>query len=164
MNSQDLGELYEATGEHLLFAIGALLVPGHEPAPYVHILYRDWSREKLEVVRQSFHQGLILASGKRPQGGHDLYISTRETISLQAEDGGHTSVLRAPAWDAHLPQVDEEAVQVFEANRRRTGGFVLLLQTPEWEFLTAVDDAQGGTTVGPIERRSLPMPAGNEWR
>jgi hypothetical protein len=160
MNSQDLGELYEATGEDLLFAIGALLVSGQEPAPYIHVFYRDWSREQLEVVRESFRKGLILVRGKRPKGGYDLYIGTRETISLQAKDGGHTSVLRAPAWDAHLAEVNEEAAQVFEANRRRTGGFLLLLQTPEWEFLTAVDDARGGTTVGPIEKRSLPMPDG----
>ena len=163
MNTQDLDKLYQATSEDLLFAIGALLVPGQEPSPCIHILYRHWSREKLEVVRESFRDGLILVSGKRTRGGYDLYIGTRETIVLQAEDGGHTAVLRAPAWDAHLAEVNEEAVQLFEANRKRSGGFLLLIQTPEWEFLTAVDDAQGGTTVGPIEKRSVPMPTGNSY-
>ena len=161
MNSQDLDKLYQATGEDLLFAIGALLVPGQEPAPHIHIFYRDWSREKLEVVRESFGEGLILVSGQRPRGGYDLYIGTRETIALQAEDGGHTSVLRAPAWDAHLAEVNDAASQLFEANRKRSGGFLLLLQTPQWEFLTAVDDDQGGTTIGPVEKRSAPMPTGN---
>ena len=159
MNSQDLDKLYEATAEDLLFAIGALLVPGQEPAPYVHIFYRDWPREKLQVVRESFRDGLILVSGKRSLGGHDLYIGTRETIALQADDGEHKSVLRAPAWDAHLADVNDEVVQVFEANRKWSGGFLLLLQTSEYEFLTAVDDAQGGVTIAPIERRSTPMPA-----
>ena len=161
MNSQDLDKLYQATGEDLLFAIGALLVPGQEPAPYVHILSRDWPRQKLEVVRESFRDGLILVNGKRSRGGYDLYIGTRETIALQANDGGHTSVLRAPAWDAHLPEVNEEAVQLFEANLKRAGGFLLLVQTPEWEFLSDVDDDHGKTTVGPIARRSMPMPTGN---
>ncbi|MHC4093935.1 MAG: hypothetical protein ACYSVY_27295, partial [Planctomycetota bacterium] len=60
MNSQDLERLYEATGEDLLFAIGQLLLPGNEAAPYVHIFYRDWPREKLEVVREAFRDGLVL--------------------------------------------------------------------------------------------------------
>jgi hypothetical protein len=162
MNTQDLEKLYEATGEDLLFAIGALLVPGQEPAPYIQIFYPGWSREKLEVVREWFRDGLILVSGQRPQGGCDLYLGTRETIALQANDGEHRSVLRAPAWDAHLPEVNEQAVRLFEANRKRSGGFLLRLQTPEWEFLTAVDDASSGTTVDPIERRSAPMPTVDE--
>ena len=42
--------------------------------------------------------------------------STRQKITLQAEQDGHTSLLRAPAWDAHLPSIDAPVVERFEAN------------------------------------------------
>jgi len=160
MNSRDLENLYEATGEDLLFAVGAMLTPGQGPAPYIHIFYPGWSRAKLEVVRESFRDGLILVSGRRPNGLRDLYLGTRKKLALQASNGQDTPVLRAPAWDARLAQVNDEAVHLFEANRKRSGGFLLLVQTLEWEFLTAVDDASTGTTIGPIEKRSRPMPIG----
>jgi hypothetical protein len=163
MNNEDLEKLYEATGEDLLFAIGVMLVPGQQAAPYIHIYFAGWSREQLEVVRESFRDGLILASGRRPTGLRDLYLGTREKIALQASDGQDTSVLRAPAWDAHLSEVAEGAVDRFEANRQRSGGFLLLVQTLEWEFLTAVDDASTATTIGPIEKRSRPMPIGYSY-
>ena len=94
-------------------------------------------------------------------GLHHLYIGTRETIALQQTEGEHTSVLKAPAWDAHLADVEDRAFRLFEINRKRHGGFLLLLQTPEWEFLTAVEDPDDRTSVGPIQERSLPMPSGN---
>ena len=160
MNNR-LRELYESTEEDLLFGIGLLALPDREPAPFIQIFYRDWSREKLEIVRESFKSGLILVSAERKAGLHHFYIGTRETVALQQKRGEHTSVLRAPAWDAHLADVEEQALQLFEINRRSRRGFLLLLQTPEWEFLTAVDEASPDTTVGPIRERSFPMPQGN---
>ena len=153
-----LRELYESTEEDMIFGVGLIQLPDAEPAPYIHVFYHDWSREKLEVVRESFKSGLILVSAERKPGLHHLYIGTRETIALQQTEGEHTSILRAPAWDAHLADVEEQAFRIFEINRKRHGGFLLLVQTPEWEFLTAVDDASCDTTVGPIQQRSFPMP------
>jgi len=158
VNNRDLEQLYEATAEDLLFAMGTMVVPGGRPSPYIHVFYQDWAREKLEVVREAFSGGLVLTTGKNPRGGYGIYIATRELISIQGEQNGHTSVLRAPAWDARLEQVEGVAVHVFETNRKWCGGFLLLLQTPEWEFVTAVDDSNGNTTPGPIGKRSQPMP------
>ena len=47
---------------------------------------------------------------------------------------------------------------LFEINRKRHGGFLVLLQTPAWEFVTAVEAPDDRTVVGPIQERSLPMP------
>ena len=134
---------------------------GSVNCPAIHVFYQDWSREKLEVVRESFKSGLILVSAERKPGLHHLYIGTRESIALQQTEGEHTSVLKAPAWDAHLADVEEQAFRQFEINRKRHGGFLLLVQTPEWEFLTAVEDPEDRTVVGPIQERSSPMPSGN---
>jgi hypothetical protein len=101
------------------FAIGLVALPGREPAPILQIRYRDWSRKKLEVIRESFKEGLILVNGKRKDGKYDVFIATREQVALQAEKNRHKSVLRAPAWDAHLPGVDVPVAHQFEANRRR---------------------------------------------
>ncbi len=156
-----LRELYESTEEDMTFGVGLIQLPDAEPAPYIHVFYQDWSREKLEVVSESSKSGLILVSAERKPGLHHLYIGTRETIALQQTEGEHTSVLKAPAWDTHLADVEGQAFRQFEINRKRHGGFLLLLQTPEWEFLTAVEDPDDQTVVGPIQERSLPIPSGN---
>lgn len=70
-------------------------------------------------------------------------------------------MLRAPAWDANLERIDERVVCRFEADRRRYGGFLLLVQTPEWEFLVAVANERGMTSLGPICTRSFPAPLGS---
>ena len=151
MNNHNLEGLYRSTEEDMQFAIGLIRLPGAPPAPILQIRYRDWTREKLEVIRESFTDGLILVNGKRKDGKYDLFIGTREQVALQAEENGHTSVLRGPAWDAHLPNIDVSVVREFEANRTRYGGFLLLVQTAEWEFLTVVDDADDRTIVGAVE-------------
>ena len=46
MNPRILEELYDATEEGLLYGIGLLALPDQQPTPFVHIHYRDWSREK----------------------------------------------------------------------------------------------------------------------
>ena len=158
MNNKHLEDLYRATEEDMQFALGLLELPGLQPRPYIHFHYRHWTREMLEVVRESFTDGLILESGKRKQGQHDLFLSTCERIVLQAKENGHTSVLRAPAWDACLADVDGAAVERFEANRAHCGSFVLLVQTLAWEFLTTVHDLRGTAVTGPIQRRVMPVP------
>ncbi len=85
--------------------------------------------------------------------------STRECVAVQATEGDHTSVLRAPDWDAHLEAIDEQVVRRFEADRRRLGGYLLLIQTPEWEFSTVAYEAGNRTIVGPVGQRSTPMPS-----
>jgi hypothetical protein len=157
--NHDLRKLYESTAEDLIYGVGLFQLPNAGPVPLIHIHYRGWSREKLEVVCESFKSGLILVSGRRKNGNQDLYIATREQIALHQKEGADTSILRAPAWDAHLAQVEEQAYAVFEAQRRRSGGFLLLVQTPAWECLTVVDDCDQ-TIVGDILPRSLPVPPG----
>jgi hypothetical protein len=70
--------------------------------------------------------------------------------------GEHASVLRAPAWDAHLKDVDGTAFRVFEANRQHRGGFLLRVQAGGREFMTVVDDAEERVIVGSIVPRSAP--------
>ncbi len=77
---------------------------------------------------------------------------------MQARQHGRTGVLRAPAWDAQLSNIDPAIVRRFQADRARVGGFVLLVQTPEWEFLTVVEGSGVRCAVGSITPRSLPMP------
>ena len=141
-----------------IIAIGLLALPNLEPAPYIHFHYRNWTRGMLEFVRESFTDGLILGSARRKRDKCDLVLRTREQIALQVKENGHTSVLRAPAWDAHLAEVDEAVVDKFEANRARYGSFVLLVQTTEWEFITTVYDPRGTTVTDRIQRRIMPMP------
>ncbi len=95
--NNELEQLYENTAEDLRFGIGTLKLPNLRPAPIIQIHYRDWSRGKLDVIRQSFRGGVILVSGRRASGACDLYLATRERIGLQAKHDGHTSMLRAPA-------------------------------------------------------------------
>ena len=140
------------------FAVGLLVLPDLQPEPYLHIHCRNWTREMLEVVRESFTDGLILINGRRKRGKCDLVLRTREQITLQAKENGHTSVLRASSWDAHLAGVDEAVVEQFVANHARCGSFVLLIQTPEWEFRTTVYDPKGTTVTGRVQRRIMPMP------
>ncbi|UCG15417.1 MAG: hypothetical protein JSV19_08975 [Phycisphaerales bacterium] len=102
------------------------------------------------MVRKSFADGLIPASGKCRDGKYDLLVGTRKQVALQAEENGHASVPRASAWDARVPGVDAPVVPEFEAIRRRYGGFPVLIQTPEWEFLTVADDADDRTIVGAV--------------
>ena len=165
MNHRILEDLYDATEEDLLYGVGLLALPDQEPAPFIHIHYRDWPREQLEIVRESFRAGLVLTIGKPVGGVCSVHISTREYVAVQATEGDHTSVLRAPAWDAHLEGIAEQVVRRFEVDRRRYGGFLLLLQTRKLEFLTAVEDAAGLVNVGPILRRSLLTPVHpSAWR
>ena len=69
-------------------------------------------------------------------------------------------MLRAPAWDADLEGIDEQVVRRFEAARRRLGGYLLLMQTFECEFLSAVDSASKPAQIGPVVSRSFPIPTG----
>ncbi len=160
MNHRILEDLYDATEEDLLYGVGLMALPDQEPAPFIHIHYRDWPRQKLEIVRESFRSGLVLTFTCQTEGTRDLHVSTRERVAVQAREGDHTSVLRAPAWDAHLEGIDGQVVRQFEADRRRLGGYLLLMQTPAWEFLTAVDDTCDSTHVGRVMPRSFPMPTG----
>ena len=158
---EQIKQLYESTADDLRYGIGVLDVPDRGHVPLIHIRYADWSCEKLDVIRGSFHGGLILVSGQRASGSCDLYLATREKITVQAERDGHTSILKAPAWDARLTEVDGQVVRRFEAARGRRRGFLLLVQAGEWEFLTAVDDAGDTATVGVVLPANQPTPNGN---
>ena len=139
LDNQELKQLYESTEEDMRFGIGTIMMPGNQPCPIINIHYVDWSREKLEVVRESFKGGLIMTSAERKPGMHDVYLGTRETIAIQQREGEHTSILRAPAWDAHLQNVEGRVFRLFDNHRKSRGDFLLMLQTKEWEFMTGVD-------------------------
>ncbi len=156
----ELERLYENTVEDLLFGIGTIQLPNAKSVPIIQICYKDWSHQNLEVVRESFRDGLILTRGKRRTGAREVYLATRLRMALQAEADGHTAVLKAPAWDAHLADVEEPAFRIFEAGRQRFGGYLLVVQTAEREFLTVYDDARDRTTVGVVLPSSLPCPSG----
>jgi len=157
--NRKLRQLYDASEEDMTYGIGAIDMGTVSPAPIISIHYRAWSREKLEIVRESFKLGVILSSARRESGTYHAYLGTRETITIQQPEGEHTSVLRAPAWDAHLTDVDGAAFEVFDANRRRWGGFLLLAQAGEWEFMTAVDEARDRAIVGATLPRDSVVPA-----
>ena len=159
MNHVSLGDLYRATEEDLLYGIGRLALPGQDLAPFIQIHYRDWSREKLEIVRESFRAGLNLVVGSAPDGACHVHVSTQERVAVHVEQGEHTSVLRAPAWDAHLTGIDEQVVHWFEIDRRRFGGFLLLMQTPEGEFRASTSNAGGRVRAAAVQPRSFPVPA-----
>lgn len=158
MNTIDLRNLYDATATDLRFGIGLLAMPDRGHAPYIHIHQPGWTREMLGIVRASFWDGLVLVSRKGTAGTVDLHLATRQRVAIQANKGGHTSLLRGPAWDAHLPGIHARVAQEFKSNCRRCGGFLLLVQTPEWEFLTAVQGEGKRCEIGPTTPRSLPMP------
>jgi hypothetical protein len=158
--SNTLEELYESTAEEFRYGIGTIGLPEFGVVPIIQLHYADWGREKLLVVREAFRQGLILVSGHRPTGQIDLYVSTRETITLQDQAQLQADVLRAPAWDAHLAKVDAVVAGQFEAERQRFGGFLLLVGCPAGEFLTGVDERREQTIVGAVLDRVLP-PSGS---
>ena len=64
-------------------------------------------------------------------------------------------MLRGSAWNAHLAAVEHEAFMFFESQRAGFGGFVLLLQTSEWEFMAGVDDRKHGTIVRVVIPREM---------
>ena len=155
-----LDALHQSTEDDRRFAIGAVVLSDCGLVPIIHIRYCDQNRVKLEAERNSFTDGVIFVNRKRHDGTYHLFIGARERVAMQSEENGHKSVLRTPAWDAQLPGVDASVVREFEANRPRYGGFLLLVQTPEWEFLTVVGVNDGSATVGPItDRRPSTTPA-----
>lgn len=159
MNTIDLKQLYEATEEDLRFGVGLLDVPGRGQVPFIQIHQPGWSREMLEIVRESFRDGLTRTETTNASETVDLYLATRQRIVIQAENRGQTGVLRAPAWDARLSNIDPAIVRRLLADQARHGGFVLLVQTPEWEFLVAVHREGTRCDIGPIGPRTLPIPA-----
>lgn len=147
MNSK-LRRLYDASEEDMTYGIGVLDLGTGPPAPIIRIRYRGWSRAKLEIIRESFRSGIILSSARRNSGLYHACLGTRETMTIEHAEGEHTDVLRAPAWDAHLADIDGAAFAVFDTDRRRRGGFLLLMQAGEWEFLTVVDELRDQAIVG----------------
>ena len=94
-------------------------------------------------------------------GRIDLFIATRERVAVHGIHDGETSILRAAAWDAQLADVDAAAFRLFEEERVRQGRYLVLMQTPDWEFLTGINPGRSAT-VGEITPRTFPMPPGVE--
>lgn len=158
MTRQTLSDLYDASQEDLLYGIGRLELPDGPSVPLIQIHYGGWSREQLLVVRKSLASGLVLTIRHRDSDTYDLHLSTREQVTIEAADGDHTSVLRAPAWDASLQRVADQVIVQFTAQRRRHGGYLVLLLTPAWEFLAAASDESPRVRTAPLMPRSYPIP------
>ena len=154
-----LRDLYDAAAEDVVFGLGLMPVSDGQCVPYLHLFYRDWCREMLEIIRESFGSGLVLTHSERTPGRIDVFIATREQVAVHGFCGGETSILRAAAWDAQLADVEAVASRVFEDERARQGHYVVLMQTREWEFLTSVS-LDGSTAIGDITPRTFPMPPG----
>lgn len=146
----DLKNVYASTAEDLRFKIGTMQLGNIPPAPVIEIRYACWTREKLEVVRESLRDGLRLTVHPQQEGLVDFYLATSETITLQAQQAEHTSILRAPAWDARLVGIETSVVRIFEVQRRHHGGFLLLMQSAACEFMTIVDDILQQFLIGDI--------------
>lgn len=157
---QILEQLYQSTEEGFLYAVGLFAAPDQPPAPLIQVYYSDWSHEQLAAVRASVDEGLTLVHDQAADRSCSLSLATRQKIAIRAAHDGHTSVLQAPAWDAHLAGVDRRVATQFADQRRRLGGFVLLVQGREHEFLAAVDDSAERVHVGPIQPLSLRPPPG----
>jgi hypothetical protein len=149
-----LRTLYDTSAEHMTYGIGTMDLGVGPPAPIIMIQHGDWSREKLKMIRESFKGGIILTCSEHKPGVHHIHLATREVLTFEHAESEHTSVLRAPAWDAHLADVDHAAFRVFEAHCRQRGGFLLLVQAHTWEFLTVVDDGRGTVSVGVLLARA----------
>jgi hypothetical protein len=158
MKPENLEDLYRSIEEAVFYGIGTFILPGRDPVAYVHVHYPDWPRDHLELVRESFAPGLVVRTDEHADGTADLIVATREQVTIQTDEDGETFVLRGPAWDVCLENVDRGVLRDFDALRRRRGGFFLLLQTPAWEFPTSVPFREGRVHVGDILPRVLPMP------
>ncbi len=154
MHNRDLQSLYDTTEEDFRYGIGLMAIPGRGPVPLIGVHYSDWPRDKLGIIRQSFHGGIVLSTKAKADGDFDVHLATRQKIVVRSEHDGHTSVLRAPAWNAHLTGVDATVVRRFEDRRRKCGGFLFLVQAGEWEFTALVNDGGRRPQVGPIMPRS----------
>ena len=160
--NQDLQELYNAACDDLLYGIGVTqgADTGREgqAIPTIAITYPHWSRQQLELVRGTFADGLTITANEAAGRTCNIYLGTRQLVTIRLQRGGETDLLRGPAWDARLEGVEQEAVSMFELGRRVFGGFLLVMQTSQWEFTTGVDEIRGGATVGPIVARTTAIP------
>lgn len=154
-------QLYAASEEDILFGIGHLATADRGFVPYIHLHFPAWDRARLEAVHAAFRGGISLVVKPAADGTQRLFLATRERVAVQIGQAGQTSALEAPAWDAALDDVAPSVVRHFEADRQRLGGFTLLLQTPDWEFLTAVHDMPDPLEPGPITDRCFPTPPEN---
>jgi hypothetical protein len=116
-----LHRLYDASAENMKYGIGAIDAGTGPPTPIICIQYRNWPREKLKIVRESFRSGIILSSTVAKSGLCDVHLRTRELVGLQQVENEHITVLRAPAWDAHLQGIDGPAFESFVPDDGRPG-------------------------------------------
>ena len=151
-----LNSAYESTAEDLRYGIGLLVDAHRRSTPIIAVRYASWPPPKLEVVRESFVDGLTVDHKIVDSDTVDVYVATRQEISLQSTAKGHTHVMRAPAWDARLAAVAPQVVWRFVDNRRQIGGFLVLVQAGCRQFTTYVDDRNDQTVVGPIEDSPSP--------
>jgi len=162
---QAMGDLlhsaYESTAEDLRYGIGLMVDADRRTTPIIAVRYENWPPGKLEVVRESFVDGLTVEHKIVDSETVDVYVATRRKISVQSTGGGHTHVMHAPAWDARLAAVDRRSFTVFDDRRRHGGGFLFVVTTGCRQFMSYVDDRNNHTMVGPIVDCQNPPPADN---
>ena len=145
-----LHSTYESTAEDLRYGIGLLVESDRRSIPIVAVQYENWPPAKLEVVRESFIDGLTVEHKVVDSDTVNVYVATHQKITVQSTVGGHTHVMHAPAWDARLATVDRPSFTRFDVRRRHGGGFLLVVQAGDRQFTTYVDDRHDRTIVGPI--------------
>jgi len=156
-----LHSAYESTAEDLRYGIGLMADADRRSMPMIAVRYENWPPGKLEVVRESFVDGLTVEHKIVDSATVDVYVATRQKISVQSTGGGHTHVMHAPAWDARLAAVDRRSFTVFDDRRRHGRGFLLVVTAGCRQFMSYVDDQNDRADVGPIEDCQNP-PAVND--
>jgi hypothetical protein len=156
-----LKSLYDATAEDLLFGIGTLMLEDGTHAPCIQVHYRSWTREMLGLVRDSFLDGIEFRVEQPCADRGDIVLATRQLMTIGAGMGGETHALRAPAWDARLESINLAMIRAFEFERHASGGFLLIVQAPEWEFLAGVMLHDGSCQAMTVQARFFPIPSTN---
>ncbi len=68
MHNRDLQSLYDTTEEDFRYGIGLMAIPGRGPVPLIGVHYSDWPRDKLEMIRLSLHEGIVLSENAKGDG------------------------------------------------------------------------------------------------
>jgi hypothetical protein len=150
--------MYEATTADLLFGMGGLMLDDGMRAPIIQVHYSSWTRDMLDLVRDTFAGGIEIRAEQQSAGRADVVLARRQLITIGARTAETTDALRAPAWDARLRSIDLAVIGAFEFERHASGGFLRIVRSHEWEFLASVM-LHGSCQIMPIQARSFPMPS-----
>lgn len=160
MSAPDLLALYQATQQDFRFGIGVHHGPGACIRPILQLHYAAWPVEVLKLIVESIRGGVALTWIAAEHGRFDLHLATRETTVIQAHTDAGAHVLRAPAWDAHLPGIEPAIRDGFQTRWRELGEFILLVTTPEAQCELRIPWPQENTGPAPPVPGSGATPRG----